>query len=103
MKVRVAYTVDVPEHWRRAIRQYYGKSGLATRDEIVDWLKTYGSSMDDDLGLMGQGIVDHCLETNRDGSTWHLRCDCGWTATAHALSEAEDLIDEHVPDLSEGP
>lgn len=49
MKVRVAYTADVPDWYRRAIRRFYGKPGLATRAEVVRWLSAYGTSMDDDL------------------------------------------------------
>lgn len=57
MKVRVTYTTEVPEWWRRAIRCHYGLAGLASREEIVSWLKTYGTSMDDDLAMMDQGMV----------------------------------------------
>ena len=51
MKIRVAYTVDVPDDWRRAIRAFYGQEGLATRAECVQWLRTYGSSEDDNLAF----------------------------------------------------
>lgn len=49
VKVHVDYTIDVDDNYRRAIRRYYGESGLATRDEVRNWLKTYGSSMDTDI------------------------------------------------------
>jgi len=49
MKVRVAYTVEVSDFHRRAIRHHYGESGLATRAEVVRWYEAYGSSGDDDL------------------------------------------------------
>lgn len=49
MRVRVAYTVDVSDDYRRAINLFYGKPGLASRDDVKNWLKSYGSSGDDDL------------------------------------------------------
>jgi hypothetical protein len=49
MKVRVAYTVDVGDDYRRAINHYYGRAGLATRSEVRDWLTVHGSANDDDL------------------------------------------------------
>lgn len=49
MKVRVAYTTDVGDDYRRAIRAFYGLPGLATRAEVRDWLMRYGSSEDDNL------------------------------------------------------
>jgi hypothetical protein len=49
MRVRVTYTVNVTDDYRRAIRAYYGRDGLATRAEVQQWLWSYGNSMDDDL------------------------------------------------------
>lgn len=49
MKVRIAYTVEVDDYTRRAINQYYGKPGLATREDVVRWHIRYGDSMNDDL------------------------------------------------------
>lgn len=49
MRVRVQYTVDASDEYRRAIRHFYGKTGMATREEVVDWLKDYGSSEDDNI------------------------------------------------------
>ena len=49
MRVRVAYTVEVTDEFRRAIRRYYGQDGMATRAEVVAWQRQYGDSMDDDL------------------------------------------------------
>lgn len=51
MKVRVTYTEEVDDEYRRSIRAFYGNEGLATRQEVIDWLKRYGSSMNDDLVL----------------------------------------------------
>ncbi len=49
IKVRVAYTVEVPTWLRRAINEHYGRPGLASREEIRRWYETFGSSMDMDL------------------------------------------------------
>jgi hypothetical protein len=49
MKVRVSYTVEVDDDYRRAIRLYYGEPGLASRAEVVQWLRSYGDSMDVDV------------------------------------------------------
>ena len=46
MKVRVAYTVDIDDSFRREIREYYGRPGLASRAEIKAWFKVFGRSMD---------------------------------------------------------
>lgn len=51
MRVRVTYTVEVDDDYRRAIRQFYGLAGLATRQEVVNWLRLYGSSEDDNLAF----------------------------------------------------
>jgi len=37
MKVDLG-TIDVNDRWRRAIRHYYGKTGLATRAEVRSFL-----------------------------------------------------------------
>ena len=49
MKVRICYTVDAPDWFRREINRFYGKPGLATREDVRSWFQMYGSSMDDDL------------------------------------------------------
>lgn len=49
MKVKVSYTVDVDDNFRRAIRAYHGQSGMATRAEVREWFKNHGHTMDDDL------------------------------------------------------
>ncbi len=58
MRVRVTYTVDVTDDYRRAIRAYYGLDGLATRAEVQQWLWNYGNSMDDDLMAWAEEEVD---------------------------------------------
>lgn len=49
MRVRVAYSIDVDDGMRREINAFYGKPGLANRQEVRDWYRAYGESMNDDL------------------------------------------------------
>lgn len=49
MKVRITYTVEVGDFYRRAIRHHFGQSGLATRAEVKEWIRQHGSSHDDDI------------------------------------------------------
>lgn len=58
MKVRISYTVDVDDEFRAAIRFYYGKGGLASREEIINWVKQHGEDIDDDLMVEYR---NHCL------------------------------------------
>ena len=51
MRVRITYTVEVPDWFRREINRYYGLDGLADRAEIKRWFEQYGTSMDDDLAM----------------------------------------------------
>lgn len=50
MKVRIEYTVEVDDDFRRAINAFYGKPGLASRLEVWRWFVAYGQSMNDDMG-----------------------------------------------------
>jgi hypothetical protein len=49
MKVRISYVVNVTEEARRGMRRFYGRDGMATREEIQQWYREFGASMDDDL------------------------------------------------------
>jgi hypothetical protein len=49
MRVRVEYTVDVPDAYRRAINFHYERPGLASPAAVRDWLMLHGSALDDDL------------------------------------------------------
>lgn len=49
MKVKISYTVDVDNDFRRRINAYYGKDGLATREEVQQWYYMHGQNMNDDL------------------------------------------------------
>jgi hypothetical protein len=49
VRVRVAYTVEVEDDYRRAINLHYGKPGLASRDDVRRWHREHGSAEDDNL------------------------------------------------------
>jgi len=44
MKVRISYTVEVNDRFRRAIQHRYGEEGLATRKEIKRWFEVFGDT-----------------------------------------------------------
>lgn len=54
MKVKIEYTIEVPDNIRRGMRIRYAEPGLATRQEIKNWYRTYGVSADDDLSWDAQ-------------------------------------------------
>jgi hypothetical protein len=49
MRVAISYAVEIDDDIRRAIRKWYGREGLASRDEVKRWYESYGKSSDDDL------------------------------------------------------
>lgn len=51
MKVRVSYTVEVDEGFRKAITHYYGHKSQepASRRDVSWWFQMHGASMDDVL------------------------------------------------------
>lgn len=49
MKVRVSYTIEVDDDFRRAINQYHGDPGKASREIVKMWFIQYGQTMNDDL------------------------------------------------------
>lgn len=70
MKVRVTYTEEVDDDFRRAINVYYGKEGLATREDVKRWFWLHGQSMNDDLQMMieGEWAVTETGEQEVEGS-----------------------------------
>lgn len=48
MRVRMG-TVIVDREFRRRLRMYLGKPGLATREEVRSWRETNGKSCDNDM------------------------------------------------------
>lgn len=63
MKVRISYTEDVDDDFRRAIRIHYGGTGLATRLEVQRWFESYGSSENDNL-MQELGHVESYEDTH---------------------------------------
>lgn len=49
MKIRIVQTINVDDEYRAAINRYHGQDGLASREEVRDWVMRYGESMDDDI------------------------------------------------------
>jgi hypothetical protein len=49
MKVRISYTVEVDDHFRRALAYHHGGSGMATREDVRRHFELHGSSEDDNL------------------------------------------------------
>ena len=49
MRVRVSFVVNPDENFRKALRAYTGKEGLASREEIKRWYQAAAFSMDDDM------------------------------------------------------
>lgn len=49
MRVRVSYTIEATDEYRRAIRFHFGREGYATRTEVREWLELHGSQDDDDI------------------------------------------------------
>jgi hypothetical protein len=65
MKVRVSYTAEVTDDYRRALAFYRGdESGrMATRQELKDWFWLNGQTEDDDIM---QCWERHCEERDDD-------------------------------------
>ena len=57
MKVQIG-TIEVDEIFRRALRVYYGKPGLATRVEVRAWAHSVVSRQE-------LGIIDDLVEAER--------------------------------------
>jgi hypothetical protein len=50
MRVRVAYTIDVPDDFRRAVACYYGEHGQKlSRERLQRLFQSVGSSQDADI------------------------------------------------------
>lgn len=58
MRVRISYTVEVDDDFRREINNFYGQEGLASREEVKRWFEQYGESMNDDLSAAAQERED---------------------------------------------
>jgi hypothetical protein len=62
MKVRISYVVEVPDWYRREINRWYGRPGLATRQQVKDWFEAYGNSADDDLAMQADNHQEEELD-----------------------------------------
>lgn len=49
MRVRISYLIEVDDRYRRALRHYKGREGLATRAEIKERFRQNGDTMDNDI------------------------------------------------------
>jgi hypothetical protein len=49
MKVHVSYTVDVDDHYRRALNHYYAQPGLASHESLREHFRQNGHTLDDDI------------------------------------------------------
>jgi len=49
MRLRVTYIVEVDDNFRRALRHYYGRDGMATRQEVAQHFERYGDTLNEDL------------------------------------------------------
>ena len=67
MRVRVSYTVDVDDDFRREIRKFYGLSGLATQQDVRDWFRAYGESLNEDIAAgMSETMTDPLPEFDHE-------------------------------------
>jgi len=64
MRVRISYAEEVDDDFRRAIRLHYGRDGLASRAEIVEWFRTFGASMSQDLAVLVDSTPTRTEETD---------------------------------------
>ena len=52
MRVNVTYTVDVTDAFRRQLRLWEGRKGLARRGEIRDWMMAHGLDHAQQVGAL---------------------------------------------------
>lgn len=80
MKIRVSYSVEIDNRYRRAVNHFLGLKGMATRDEVKEWLRQNGGALDDDilsdLDNYEQGICAVCELPRFDG------CKCATPSTS---------------------
>ena len=62
-KIRVSYTIHESDenyrHMRHGVSLYCGGKGLATKQEVIDFLQANGESSIDDL-------ISHAMEMEKD-------------------------------------
>jgi len=68
MKVRVCYTIEVDDRYRRAVNAWVGKNGFASNRDLKDWFRIYGESCDDE-------VLDHlCYIESIEETKKILKC-----------------------------
>jgi hypothetical protein len=70
MKVRVAYTVEVDDNFRRAINEHFGREGLATHAQVRNWYESVGHSMDNDLDYPDDPIINDGRDPWEGAESW---------------------------------
>jgi hypothetical protein len=63
VRVKIEYTVEVSDRFRRAINYRYGEPGLATRDQVKDHFRLFGTALDDDILYELQVAEEEGMET----------------------------------------
>jgi hypothetical protein len=58
MKVRVCFTVEVDEQFRRALAAYYSQPGLANRKDIKQWYVMQAKSNDPGMQFDGERAAE---------------------------------------------
>lgn len=72
MKVRIEFTVDVPDEYRRVLNAHFERPGLASRQQVKDWYRGMGEDNGDalmgDMLRMEEEAADraHWREVNGD-------------------------------------
>lgn len=49
MKVKIEYTTEVSDEFRRAINMQFGRPGLASREQVREWVMNHGTERDESL------------------------------------------------------
>jgi hypothetical protein len=61
VKVKIMHTEEYSDEFRKAYRAYFGRDGMATRDELLLHFIAYGRSIDSDIMWeydRSQAVVD---------------------------------------------
>ena len=66
MKVRIEFTVEVPDEYRRILNAHHGRPGLASRQQLKDWYRGMGEDNGD--ALMGDMLRDE--EWREESRQW---------------------------------
>jgi hypothetical protein len=95
MKVRVVFTVEVDDRFRRALRLSHNDTGLASRNEVKQWFRMNG----DDYILAGE-LIDDNLEPLDFMDEHGLVNPHGGGLTEEEYSEACQALSEKRTDVN---